>query len=99
MKDISYEAPRYAVSPVSPTSSLLVPNMLLNPLFSVTLNLCSLLSLRDQVLHPYETTNCKIIILYTLILKFLQRRRENVSYFKNFQNVSWYETLRSHRAA
>jgi len=35
-----------------------------------------LLSVRDQVSHPYRTT-CKIIVLYILIVTFLQRRRKD----------------------
>jgi hypothetical protein len=31
---------------------------------------------RDQVSHPYKTTR-KIMLLYILIFKFLQRRRED----------------------
>jgi hypothetical protein len=31
----------------------LLPNILLSTLFSNTLNLCSSLSMRDQVSHPY----------------------------------------------
>jgi hypothetical protein len=48
------------------TSSLLGPNILL---FSNTLNLCSSLSVRDQVSHPYKTTG-KIIVSYILIFMF-----------------------------
>jgi hypothetical protein len=36
------------------TSSLRGPNILLSTLFSDTLNPCSSLSARDQVLHPYK---------------------------------------------
>jgi hypothetical protein len=32
------------------------PNILLSTLFSNTLGLCSSLSVRDQVSHPYKTT-------------------------------------------
>jgi hypothetical protein len=39
-------------SPV--TSSLLGPNIPLSTLFSNTLSLCSSLSVRDQVSHPYK---------------------------------------------
>jgi hypothetical protein len=49
-------------SPV--TSSLLGPNIVLSTLFSNTLSLCSSLSVRDQVSHPYKTTG-KITVLYT----------------------------------
>jgi hypothetical protein len=38
------------------TSSLLGPNILLSMLFSNTLNLCSFLSVTDQVSHPYKTS-------------------------------------------
>jgi hypothetical protein len=41
-------------SPV--TSSVLGPNILLRTLFSNTLSLCSSLSVRDQISHPYKTT-------------------------------------------
>jgi len=50
------------------TSSLLGPNILLSNLFSNTLNLCFLLSVRDQVSHPYKTS--KITVVYVLIVKF-----------------------------
>jgi hypothetical protein len=36
------------------TSSLLGPNILLTTQFSNTLSLCSCLSVRDQVSHPYK---------------------------------------------
>jgi hypothetical protein len=42
-------------SPV--TSSLLGSNILLRTLFSNTLSLCSSLSVRDQVAHPYFFRN------------------------------------------
>jgi hypothetical protein len=49
----------------STTSSLLGPNIFLSTLFSNTFNLCSSLSVREQVSHPYKTTR-KTVILYTL---------------------------------
>jgi len=54
-------------SPATATSSLLGLNIL---------NLCSSLSVKDQVSHPYKIKG-KIIVLYTLILKFLHRRWED----------------------
>jgi len=50
----------------SVTSSLLGPNIILNTLFSNTLNLSSSLNVSDQVLHPYNTTG-KIPVLYIFI--------------------------------
>jgi hypothetical protein len=47
-------------SPV--TSSLFGPNILLRTLFSNTPHLCSSLNVRDQVSHPYETTNRTIVL-------------------------------------
>jgi hypothetical protein len=49
-------------SPV--TSSLLGPNILLRTLFSNTLSLCSSLSVRDQISHPYETTGRITVFVY-----------------------------------
>jgi len=48
------------------TSSLLGQNILLSTLFANTFNLCSSLSVRDHVSHPYRTTG-KIVILYILM--------------------------------
>jgi len=47
-------------------SSLLHPHILLSTQFSNTINLCSSLSMRNQVSHPYKTTG-NIILLYTSI--------------------------------
>jgi hypothetical protein len=47
--------------------SLYGPNTLLNTLFSNNLSLCSSLTVRDHVSHPYRTTG-KIIVLYILTL-------------------------------
>jgi hypothetical protein len=57
------------------TSFPLGLTILLNTLFSNTLNLCSSFSVREQVSYPYKTT-AKIIVLNTLISNFLGRRRE-----------------------
>jgi hypothetical protein len=48
-------------SPV--TSFLFGPNIILSTLFSNTLSLCSSCNVRDQVSHPYRTTD-KIIVLF-----------------------------------
>jgi hypothetical protein len=45
-------------SPASCHFIPLRPNILLNTLFSNTLNLCSSLNVRDQVSHPYKTSHC-----------------------------------------
>jgi hypothetical protein len=49
--------------------------MLLNTLFPNTHNLCSSLSVKDQILHLYKTTG-KVKVPYILIFKFLERRWE-----------------------
>jgi hypothetical protein len=47
------------------TSSLLGPNILLNPLFPNTLSLRSSLTISDQVSHPYKTTGkCTYSLLF-----------------------------------
>jgi hypothetical protein len=51
------------------------PNIL-NTLFSNTLSLCSCLTVRDHVSHPYRTTG-KIIVLYILTFTFFDIRRED----------------------
>jgi hypothetical protein len=56
--------------------SLLGPNILLNTVFSKTLSLCSSLKVRDQVSHPYSTIG-KITVLYILIFRFFDMRRED----------------------
>ena len=52
------------------TSSLPGPNILLNTIFSNTLSFLSSRNVSDQVSNPYKTTG-KIIVLYSLIFKFL----------------------------
>jgi hypothetical protein len=49
------------------TSSPLGPNTLLSSLFSYAFSLCSPLTVRDQVSHPYKVTGC-IIVLHVLVL-------------------------------
>jgi hypothetical protein len=60
--------------PVTP--SLFGPNILLNTLFANTLSLCSSLTLKDYVSHPYRTIG-KIVVLYILTFTFLDSRRED----------------------
>jgi hypothetical protein len=52
------------------TSSLLGPNIFLSTLFSNTVNVNSSLNLRDQISHPYEARDTRIV-LYILIFTFL----------------------------
>jgi hypothetical protein len=48
------------------------PNILLRTLFSNILSLYSSLNIKDQVWHPYKTTE-KITVLYNLIFTFIYR--------------------------
>jgi hypothetical protein len=56
--------------------SSLVQTFILGLLFSNTLSLCSNLTVRDQVSHPYQTTS-RIMVLYILTFTFLDSRRLN----------------------
>jgi hypothetical protein len=40
------------------------PNILLNTLFSNTISLCSSLNVRDQVSHPYRTSDKIVVFVY-----------------------------------
>jgi hypothetical protein len=76
------------LSPFSVTSSLFGPNILLSTLFSNTLSLCSSLKVRDQVSHPYTTTD-NIMVLYILIVKFFDSNRED----RRFWTKWWFKIL------
>jgi len=71
-------------SPV--TSSLLGPNILLNTLFSNTLNLRSSLNASYQVSHTYRTTG-KIIVLFILNFKFLFSKLEDKIFCTEWQQA------------
>jgi hypothetical protein len=59
----------------SVTSSLFGPNIVLSTLFSNTLSLCSSLDDRDQVSHPYRTTNKICSFVYFDFYVFRQQTR------------------------
>ena len=64
--------------PSTVNSSFLGPNILLSTLFSNTVSLCSFLSMRDQVSHPYETTGNTIVLYF--ILKVFWRANWKTKY-------------------
>jgi hypothetical protein len=66
-------------SPAPTICFLLRPNTLLSTLFSDTLNLCSTLSVKDQVSHLHKTTG-ENMTLYISIFKCLERRLEYKSF-------------------
>jgi hypothetical protein len=69
---------KFLIVQLSPFSRHLIPlrsNILLRTLFSNTLSLCSSLSVRDQVSHPYKTG--RIMVLYILTFTFLDSRRDD----------------------
>ena len=73
-KSFSSSLCNFLHSPVN--SSLLGPNILLNTILSNTLNLYSSRNVSDQISHPYKTRG-KIIVLYSLIFKFLDSNLED----------------------
>jgi hypothetical protein len=73
-KSLSSALRSFLYSPVTP--SLLGSNILLSTIFSNTLSLRSSLNVSNQVSHPYKTTG-KIIVLYTVILIFLDSGLED----------------------
>jgi hypothetical protein len=58
------------------TSSPFDTNTLLSTCFLNTLSLCSSLNIKYQVSHPYRTKG-KIVVLYILIVMFLNRSQED----------------------
>jgi hypothetical protein len=62
------------------TSYLVGPNILLSTLFSKTLNLCSSLNVKDQVPHPYQTTEYIILCFNVYVFRY-QPGRQNIRNF------------------
>jgi hypothetical protein len=68
------------------------PNILLSTLFSNSLNLCSSLSVKDQVCYPYKTV--KIIVFYILIFTFLDSWREDKTFWTAWHQAFFEFSLR-----
>ena len=66
--------------------SLLVPDIFLNTLFSNTINLCSSLNVRDQVLQPYNMTG-NIMVLYVLTFNFLESRQDDKIFSSEYKHA------------
>jgi hypothetical protein len=77
-------------SPANP--SVLGPNILLSTLFSNTFNPLLSLNVSNQVSHPYKTT-CKMIVLYILILIYLDRKigRQKILH-RMIENFPWFQS-------
>jgi hypothetical protein len=71
----------------SPCSYFRPNNILLSTLFSNTLSPYSSLNVRDQVSHPCRTTG-KIIVLYIIISKFFDSRREDKRFWTEWQQAN-----------
>jgi hypothetical protein len=67
----------------------------LNTLFWNILSLCSCLSISDQFLHSYKTTD-KIIVLCILIFKFLNSKLENKIFCTEWSRRPIYVISLSH---
>jgi hypothetical protein len=76
--------------PVTP--SLFRPNILLNTLVSNTLSLCSSLTVRDHISHPYRTTG-KSRVLY-ILSRFVTNSRRMISFVKALKNLEWHKRPR-----
>jgi len=83
-RSLSFSLCSFLLSPV--TSSLFDTYILLNTLFSNTLSLRFSPSKSDQVSQPYKTRG-KIIILYILILKFLNSKQEEKRFCTDWQQA------------
>jgi len=89
-RSLSFSLCNFLHSPV--TSSLLGPNILLNTLFSNTLNLSSSLNVSDQVSHSYNTTG-KIIVLYILIFKFCYKQTgRQIILHRMIASIPWLQS-------
>ena len=80
-----FSSPLCSLLHSSVTSSLLVPNILLNTMFSNTLSFLSSYNINDQVSHPYKTTGEIIFsseLYYNIKLK-RQGVRDNLEVFES----------------
>jgi hypothetical protein len=75
---------RFLHPPVTP--SLFGPTILLSTLFSNSHGLCSSLSARDQVSHPYKNAG-KIIVSYIQIFMFFESRREDRKFWTEWEQA------------
>jgi hypothetical protein len=72
------------------TSSPFGPNIIISTLFSITLSLCSSLNVKDQLSHPYITTDKYSIFQFVV---FRQHRIRQKVLDKMAASITWIQPL------
>jgi hypothetical protein len=87
------EGPHSAVFSASYYFFLLCPNILLSTLFSVTVNVCYSLNMRDHVSQPHKTAGKSLVGCRVLKILCVDRAFRNTrmiaSFFTEFKMMTW----------